>query len=405
MAAPYKIVGLWDIVPLRYVEAGHSSSKISGTRQVRASRDVGRSLALHHRHHSTGFSRDMAVEWCSYGTSRCTRHAMRAVSQGGEVRSRPMRRLCRTLCRQTLRHPSSQAPGAAVSSRPVALEHQEISTNGVRLHVAQSGPASGPLVLLLHGFPEFWYGWRHQLPSLAAAGYRVWAPDQRGYNTSEKPQGIAAYRLETLAADVLGLLDAAGHGQAHLVGHDWGGIVAWWLAMHAPQRLQRVVVINAPPTAVARQHLRRHPAQWLRSSYIGLFQLPWLPERMLRLGNWHLLVRALQRSSNPGTFTATDLEHYRQAWSQPQAVHAMLNWYRALVRAPFWLHTHRPVTVPTLLIWGAKDVFLAREMAQRSIECCQAGQLVMLEEASHWVHHEQSSRVNALTETFLQEGC
>jgi epoxide hydrolase 4 len=195
------------------------------------------------------------------------------------------------------------------------LEHHEIPTNGIRLHVAQTGPVTGPLVLLLHGFPECWYRWRHQLPALAAAGYRAWAPDQRGYNRSEKPQGIAAYRLEALAADVIGLLDAAGQERACLVGHDWGGVIAWWIAIHAPHRLQRMVVINAPHSAVIRQPLRRHPAQWLRSSYIGWFQLPWIPELVTRLGRWRLLVRALQQSSRPGTFTPTDLEQYREAWS------------------------------------------------------------------------------------------
>jgi pimeloyl-ACP methyl ester carboxylesterase len=284
------------------------------------------------------------------------------------------------------------------------VEHHQISTNGIRLHVAQAGPASGPLVLLLHGFPEFWYGWRHQLPSLAAAGYRVWAPDQRGYNLSDKPPGIAAYRLETLAADVIGLLDAAGREQACLVGHDWGGVVGWWLASHAPHRLQRMVVINAPHSAAMRQELRRHPAQWLRSAYIGWFQLPWLPELVTRLGRWRLLVRALQQSSHPGTFTPTDLERYREAWSQPQALRAMLNWYRALMRLPPRRPASRPVTVPTLLLWGANDAFLGREMARASIEQCQQGRLVMFEDATHWVHHEHPGRVNALLETFLRGG-
>jgi epoxide hydrolase 4 len=284
------------------------------------------------------------------------------------------------------------------------LEHHEIPTNGIRLHVVQSGPASGPLVLLLHGFPEFWYGWRHQLPALAAAGYRVWAPDLRGYNESEKPQGIAAYRLEVLAADIIGLMDAAGQEQACLVGHDWGGVITWWIAIHAPQRLQQMVVINAPHGAAMRQQLRRHPAQWLRSAYVGWFQLPWLPELVTRVGRGRLLVRALQQSSRPGTFTPADLERYREAWFQPQALRAMLNWYRALLRRPPQRPTSGPVTVPTLLLWGANDRFLGREMAHASLEQCQQGQLVMFEEATHWVHHEQSVRVNALLETFLRAG-
>jgi pimeloyl-ACP methyl ester carboxylesterase len=198
------------------------------------------------------------------------------------------------------------------------VEHHQIPTNGIRLHVVQTGPVTGPLVLLLHGFPEFWYGWRHQLPSLAAAGYRVWAPDQRGYNKSDKPPGILAYRLEALAADVIGLIDAAGRERACLVGHDRGGVIAWWIAMHAPDRLQRMVVINAPHGAPMRRQLRRHTAQWLKSAYVGWFQLPWIPELAIRLGRWRLLVRALQRSSRPGTFTPTDLERYREAWSHPK---------------------------------------------------------------------------------------
>jgi pimeloyl-ACP methyl ester carboxylesterase len=285
-----------------------------------------------------------------------------------------------------------------------SLEHHQISTNGIRLHVVQTGPVTGPLVLLLHGFPEFWYGWRHQLPALAAAGYRVWAPDLRGYNESEKPQSIAAYRLEVLAADIIGLMDAAGQEQACLVGHDWGGVITWWIAIHAPQRLQRMVVINAPHGAAMRQQLRRHPAQWLRSAYVGWFQVPWLPELVTRVGRGRLLVRALQQSSRPGTFTPADLERYREAWSQPQALRAMLNWYRALLRRPPQRSTFGPVTVPTLLLWGANDRFLGREMAHASLEQCQQGQLVMFEEATHWVHHEQSVRVNALLETFLSAG-
>jgi epoxide hydrolase 4 len=285
------------------------------------------------------------------------------------------------------------------------VEHHQIATNGIRLHVVQTGPATGPLVLLLHGFPEFWYGWRHQLPYLAAAGYRVWAPDQRGYNMSDKPPGIAAYRLEVLTADVLGLIDAASREKAYVVGHDWGGVVGWWIASHAPHRLERVVLINAPHGAVMRQHLRRRPAQWLKSSYIGFFQLPWIPELVSRLGHWRLLVRALQRSSRPGTFTPGDLEQYRRAWDQPGAYHAMLNWYRAAVRIPPGLRVHRPITtVPTLLIWGAQDAFLGREMAQRSFALCQEGQLAMLEEGTHWVHHEEPARVNVLIDTFLRDG-
>jgi epoxide hydrolase 4 len=282
------------------------------------------------------------------------------------------------------------------------IEHHQIPTNGIGLHVVQSGPARGPLVLLLHGFPEFWYGWRHQLSYLATAGYRVWAPDQRGYNVSDKPAGIESYRLEVLAADALGLIDAASQEKAYIVGHDWGGVVSWWIASHAAHRLERSVVINAPHEAVMRQHLRQRPAQWLRSSYIGFFQLPLIPELVCRMGHWRLLVQVLQQSSRPGTFTAADLERYRQAWAQPRTYHAMLNWYRAIARKPLGPPVDRVITPPTLLIWGAQDVFLGREMAQASIVLCQEGRLAVIEEGTHWVHHEEPDRVNVLIDTFLR---
>ena len=141
------------------------------------------------------------------------------------------------------------------------MDYQYVETNGIRLHVAQAGPREGPLVILLHGFPEFSYAWKQQIPFLASAGYRVWAPDQRGYNLSEKPDGIAAYNLDELAADVIGLIDAAGQNKVVLVGHDWGAAVAWWAAVKYPDRLSKLVVMNAPHGAVMQKNFRRNFAQ------------------------------------------------------------------------------------------------------------------------------------------------
>lgn len=160
-------------------------------------------------------------------------------------------------------------------------EHRKIVTNGVRLHVVQTGPQDAPLVILLHGFPEFWYGWRQQIPALAAAGLQVWAPDQRGYNESDKPVGVGAYRIDELVADVVGLIDASGLRRASLVGHDWGAAVAWWVALTAPERLERLVILNGPHPSVMRRHLTRSVRQLLRSWYIFGFQVPWVPERLL----------------------------------------------------------------------------------------------------------------------------
>ena len=151
------------------------------------------------------------------------------------------------------------------------MELQQIIANGIKLHVAQDGPKTGRLAVLLHGFPEFWYGWRRQIPFLAAAGYRVWAPEQRGYNLSEKPSGIAAYTLGELGADVIGLLDAAGQEKAFLVEHDWGAAVAWRIASKYPSRLAKMVIINVPHGAVLMKHLRRNLAQ-LRKSWIKVVE-------------------------------------------------------------------------------------------------------------------------------------
>ena len=282
------------------------------------------------------------------------------------------------------------------------MENRQIATNGISLHVVQDGPSAGRLVILLHGFPEFWYGWRRQIPYLAAAGYRVWAPDQRGYNLSDKPDGIAAYTLDELAADVIGLVDAAGQKKALVVGHDWGAAVAWWLAAKYPDRIARMVVINVPHLSVIQAHVRRSLRQMRKSWYVLYFQLPWLPERLARLRNWNTLVRAMRASSHPGTFTNSDLDAYRRAWSQPKAYTSMLNWYRAVVQKPSVRPANPRITVPTLLIWGAQDRFLGRELAQPSIALCDDGRLVFTEGATHWVQHEEPDRVNRLIDGFLR---
>ncbi|TDI83525.1 MAG: alpha/beta hydrolase [Chloroflexi bacterium] len=282
------------------------------------------------------------------------------------------------------------------------MEHKQITTNGINLHVVQDGPSKGRLVILLHGFPEFWYGWREQIPFFAAAGYRVWAPDQRGYNLSDKPEGIAAYKLDELAADVIGLIDAAGQEKAFVVGHDWGAAVAWWVAAKYPERVARMVVINVPHMSVMKRHVRRSLTQMRRSRYVLYFQLPWLPERLARQKNWEAPAQAMMGSSRPGTFTETDLDVYRRAWSQPRAYTSMLNWYRALVQRPHPRPANPAISVPTLLIWGVQDKFLGREMAQPSIDLCDDGRLVFIEEATHWVQHEEADRVNKLMDEFLR---
>ena len=284
----------------------------------------------------------------------------------------------------------------------ITIEHHDVQTNGVRLHVAQAGPPDAPLVILLHGFPEFWYGWKAQIEFLAQRGYRVWAPDQRGYNLSDKPAGIDAYRITTLAEDVIGLIDAAGAEQAYVVGHDWGAGVAWMVAILHPERVKKLVILNVPHPVALRDSFRNNPKQWLKSFYIGIFQIPWLPERLLTIGDAQGAAQMMILSSNPRTFSDADFTEYVRAWKQPGAMTAMLNWYRAMVQRIPAMPDNPRVSVPTLVIWGARDVALSLEMAQASVDQCDDGRLVLFEEASHWVQHEEPHQVNALLADFLK---
>lgn len=285
----------------------------------------------------------------------------------------------------------------------IPIEHTTIQTNGVALHVAQAGPADGPPVILLHGFPEYWGGWAKQIPALAAAGYRVWAPDQRGYNLSSKPAGLRTYDIDALARDVVGLIDATRREKVLLVGHDWGAAVAWWVAGNYPERLHKLAILNVPHLAVMFRTVWRSWTQMRKSWYIFFFQIPRLPEASLRRKGWTNAIRALKGSARRGTFTAEDIAGYRAAWSQPGAITGMINWYRAAGRTQGKLRSLGRITVPTLMIWGAKDLALGREMAQPSIDLCDRGRLVFIEEAGHFVQHEEPARVNELLLQFLHD--
>lgn len=282
----------------------------------------------------------------------------------------------------------------------VELSQRRMATNGIELNVVQAGPEDGPLVILLHGFPEFWYGWREQIEPLAKEAYRVWVPDQRGYNLSDKPKGVRAYSIEELAADIIGLMDAAGAEKAFVVGHDWGAMVAWWLALQYPERLERLVIVNVPHPVALQKALMSNPRQFFKSWYAMFFQIPWLPEKLIRLRNWRVATQALKGSSRPGTFSQADLEEYRRAWAQSGAMHSMLNWYRAAFRYNGKVGNPR-VSVPTLILWGIKDKFLTPQTAQASLYLCDDGQLVYFEEATHWVQHEEAAKVNRLIIDFI----
>jgi pimeloyl-ACP methyl ester carboxylesterase len=281
------------------------------------------------------------------------------------------------------------------------LEHSYINTNGIRLHVVQAGPKSGIPVVLLHGFPEFWYGWRKQIPALVNAGCRVIVPDQRGYNLSDKPKDKKDYGVFTLVDDVLGLIKALDYEKVNLVGHDWGAVVAWTLAVTHPEKLHKLAILNVPHPAVMRKFLQRDFEQMRRSWYVGFFQIPWLPEKIFAANDFRQMVRAVQGSAKKNSFTDADMEKYKEAWSQPGALTSMLNWYRAIVQHPPKMPEDMRVRVRTLMMWGMKDFALSHRMARPSMDYCDEGNLILFPEATHWMHLDAAEEVNHYLIDFL----
>ena len=266
----------------------------------------------------------------------------------------------------------------------------------VRLHYVEQG--EGPLVVLLHGFPEFWYGWRHQIGPLAEAGFRVVAPDMRGYNLSSKPRGVKAYDVEPLAQDVVDLIEERGERRAHVAGHDWGGAVAWATAGFHPEAVERLAILNAPHPRVFIERVKR-PKQLAKSWYMGLFQLPYLPEAMIRRD----LRRPFTQDAKPGAFTEEDLARYEEAITQPGALTAMLNYYRALGRmTPGGAEKRiRPTLAPTRVIWGERDRYLTPEVAEPHRADVPNLEAVIRLDTSHWVQHDAPGRVAELLTEFF----
>ena len=270
----------------------------------------------------------------------------------------------------------------------------------VTLHVAEAGPVDGPLVILLHGFPEFWFGWRYQIAPLAAAGFRVVVPDQRGYNLSDKPAGVASYDLDKLADDVVALAKHYTDAPFHLVGHDWGAVAAWWTATRYPERVKRLAVLNCPHPAVWRIAMDTDPVQRRASWYVRGFQIPWLPEALLRAGKYRGLVAALRESRTP--LSEDDADRYREAWREPGAMTAMINWYRAILRRRFEPLSANSIRVPVCIIWGRQDRYALPALAEKSLALCSNGKLFFLDAATHWFAHDEPQRVNQLLMDFLK---
>jgi pimeloyl-ACP methyl ester carboxylesterase len=297
---------------------------------------------------------------------------------------------------------SGQRPPATDSAiLPADLRHREVRTNGIRLHVAEAGPEAAPAVVLLHGFPEFWYAWKEQIGPLREAGYRVLAVDQRGFNLSDKPRGISAYRTHHLVDDVVGLLDALGLEQVALVAHDWGAHVAWSVAEAHPQRLRKLVILNVAHPQVMTRNILFNPRQAVKSWYVFALQIPYIPEWILSARDFERVRESIRWRGEKGSLTAADEQLYVDAWSRDGAFTTMVNWYRG----SFWswprLATPPPIRVPTLVLWGKRDPFLEESMAQQSVDLCEDARLVTFDEGTHWIHHEVPSAVNKEILAFL----
>ena len=282
----------------------------------------------------------------------------------------------------------------------LGLEEGFVDSGGVRIH--HVGAGSGPLVLFLHGFPEYWYSWRHQLPDMATLRRAV-AVDLRGYGRSDRPRERSAYAMSELVADVRAVVDALGGGRATIVGHDWGGVIAWAFAHSHPERLERLVVCNAPHPARMAAEIRR-PPQLLRSWYIALFQIPWLPETLLARDGAAAVGAILRRASAvPGAFGPEDVARYREAFAAPGAARAAVDYYRNLAGGLRRRPTFAPLERPVLMLWGERDTALDRRLLEGNEPFAPLLQIRRFPGAGHFVHEELPSAINEELRRFVLE--
>jgi pimeloyl-ACP methyl ester carboxylesterase len=298
--------------------------------------------------------------------------------------------------------PDGEVYDVVVSTTEAQLSHGQADVGGgIRLHYVEAG--DGPLVILLHGFPEFWYSWRNQISPLAQGGYHVVAPDMRGYGLSDKPQSWRSYDTGLLADDIAGLVRSFGEQSAIVVGHDWGAAVAYTVAMRHPEVVRRLAILNVPHPARMVEGLRS-PRQLRKSWYMFFFQIPRLPEHLIARDDFSFAKRSL-RADSKEAFTDEDLERYVEAWSQPGALTGMINYYRAaLRRSPGKaLAQMKPIEAPTLVIWGMLDRHIGSELAEPAHELVPNVRVERIAEATHWVQHDAPERVNELLLGFFDD--
>jgi pimeloyl-ACP methyl ester carboxylesterase len=277
-------------------------------------------------------------------------------------------------------------------------KHEYITTNGVKLHYVTQG--AGPLMLMLHGFPEFWYSWRHQIPEFAKY-FQVVALDLRGYNDSDKPKEQSAYVMDEFIKDVEGVIKGLGYDKCILVGHDWGGAIAWSFAYAHPEMVERLIILNLPHPAKFSQGLRTFQ-QLLRSWYIFLFQLPWLPEFILQSSDYQVIDHIFQGTAvNKNAFTPADIDAYKNAAAKRGAVTAMLDYYRNIFQQPFLTENWGILTMPTLMIWGENDTALGKELTYDTKLYVRDFQIKYIPHCGHWVQQENPDLVNQYMREFL----
>lgn len=283
-------------------------------------------------------------------------------------------------------------------------QHHFIQANRIRLHYVTQG--EGELVLLLHGFPEFWYSWRYQIPVLARH-FKVVVPDLRGYNDSDKPAG--GYDLDTLATDIRSLIENLGYSRAHIVGHDWGGAIAWNLAQKFPQCLDRLALLSAPhPQKFAREILSNFD-QFYRSWYVLAFQLPGLPEWLIQLNLKEFIRQMLQEQAvRKAAFTEETARLYQAALGKPGAIAAALNHYRQLFASMQWFRdawrSPDPIQVPTLVLWGDEDSVVSPKLANGLEQLISAPfRLKLIPHCGHWIQQEAPQTVNRELLNFLRD--
>jgi pimeloyl-ACP methyl ester carboxylesterase len=279
-----------------------------------------------------------------------------------------------------------------------------ITVNGIRLHYVEEG--QGELVILLHGFPEFWYGWRKQIPVLSKK-YRVVAPDMRGYNLSDKPKGIQNYKIEILASDIAALVKALGEEQAIIAGHDWGGAVAWAVATLHPQVVKKLAVLNiCHPSEMKKALMGFNLAQWKKSYYIFLFQLPRLPERFIGKDLKGFFTKAFTTFLPKGkasTITSEEIAKYVEAYSQPGMLTAAINYYRATFRQLGSMHISGKLTMPVLMIWGEQDHALGKELTYNTKNYCTDLELIYDPTSGHFIQHDNPELVNGKLLEFFEK--